>query len=718
MSTRTLERNGVRTSQNLLDALRHLRKDVLFFDRIAISEIGTVCNQLRAYKQDEDKQTVLEFDWLVEQGVLFDPLIDLDKEALPDTPVYRDYQRTLKGVTSLYEQIAFSTGDKGDAPHVQFTEIGPGLSLAESNLRIDAVLLGQRPGIEAIPIFPRFPTEMHSGEANTAFVMDISLKKVPIPSNDVDWAHVMALRAVPSVQESLRQLRRWIVSVAQGQLSPESIQTEATELLSDYRRVIDAECKAIELRTIRVLVATSGTFSEFVMTHRPPRKLGDVVVLGIRRLGLMESELKPPGGELAYIDDAETEPSLQSIEQAEQVALAAVTVRPGMPAPGQQLPDPRVRDKAPLQVLTPEQAEVLAADDPKPMDSKYLMEMYERITFLRPPVRDKLASRPTGADAVSPKESEIGDFQDVQERARRYLAMMPPEYQQKISLDKMVIAIREHMDSASEMFGSYPKSLKKWSIFVLPEYADVLSELTFAVFRLDELNALTVRLPSGAAAVIVNTSYASLLPAIVSAFIWIHEIGAAEPGIFSVSESEHSRFILKMAQSFGTSNYESLPELMEQAQLRTDGVEIASKAILATVLHECAHVLLGHLDRRRPGDHVQPGVCWYSLAQEHEADDFALNAVLQLDEPRRQTVLYWSLAFGILYAFQYLCLAYAKPQTEQKEHPNSAYRWLRMRPRIVKAMGGEGDVRRLEHVMQSLSTMQMFEMLKESRHGE
>jgi hypothetical protein len=348
-------------------------------------------------------------------------------------------------------------------------------------------------------------------------------------------------------------------------------------------------------------------------------------------------------------------------------------------------------------------AETLSETPISEEDATFLKRFYAQQRFLAgESVIDKV------------KIPSLSDAQII-EHQREFVSTVHPELVDAIDDAKAIANYREHESSSSEILGDYPRKIKKWVIFVLSDYSSILaSKVFFSAFRLDQFNAVTFKLPSGAAAVAINISFLGIAPFLYSAFLDIYEAGVSTKGIFKVSYDENSRAILQMAKLFALKRFDELPSVTKAVRLRSDAIDMSFRLSLLAALHECAHIVLGHLDISREIQRQlnEIGIdSWhYSQALEHQADLFAIQHILHLDEPVPQRWAF-ELAFActILFGFGHLVSEYS--ENSGSSHPEYTFRWTNVRAEFVSSMGSEVVVKRLEGIIEALTTMRQFERM-------
>jgi hypothetical protein len=359
------------------------------------------------------------------------------------------------------------------------------------------------------------------------------------------------------------------------------------------------------------------------------------------------------------------------------------------------------------------EAERLSETPMAPQDAAFLKRYYDQQIFcLGKSALIKSSALPPLSDA------------EILEQLRPMMSMVRTKYPDFPDIpDARVVAnYREHENASSGMLGDYSRKLKKWTLYVLSDYASILAKNVFlAALCLDQLNACTMKLPSGAVAIIVNDPLLGITPVLYSAFLEIYEAGTATEGAFTVDQSDSTRLILEMARIFASKDFGSLPSAENSVRLRLDACEMSLQMPLLAALHECAHVLLGHLsvanEVERRVNEIDADSWRFAQALELKADAFAVNQLLNLDDAQRLVAFgvgdarRWAfhVAFACTVFFGFGHLVSECSIALGVTHPHFAHRWASIRGQLVDAVGEEIVIKRLEGIIQSLAVMRQFE---------
>jgi hypothetical protein len=263
----------------------------------------------------------------------------------------------------------------------------------------------------------------------------------------------------------------------------------------------------------------------------------------------------------------------------------------------------------------------------------------------------------------------------------------------------MILCLKEHESASTELLGDNPKKLKKWCIFYVPQHASELANVTFASFRIDDIGACTMKMPSGSSANVINSSIQWLVPYLSSAFMEIYMATAKEPGVFRVAFSKHIEFILLLAKIYRTKSHSELGSLVHDPQAQRHLTGVPWHFAMLAALHECGHIVEAHASSRTLSDSV---IDYHQISRNHgqefSADAFAVNALVDLDSViDRRFVFEVAVAATILFGFNYL----VNPNYQGAHYPSSTQRWTAVRDIFHRKLGDELLLKRLEGMVEA-----------------
>jgi hypothetical protein len=654
------------------DMLRHfdkLRRNALLFDRVAVSELTTklAARGSQGAYDSLRPERLADLQSLVDQGVLFDPHTNFADDTLMDIPVHRDYLSARAAVQSELETLLeHLSADKANGRSLVVgdrMEVNAGLSAQECNIRLDAALMRRELAITALTLLPTYPGPISWRETAPTDIMRIAAAGLPMPADSVKWQTIQELRADNESKSKLRRLRAWITDVATKQQSLKQILEALKDLISDYHRYLNERHVTVRFCSIGTIVIVSPQFGEeFAKGERIKTNL-----MSIRhsRASLMESELGDVG---VWVTHYEPHNMSNPLSEADAERLSNTTVSFA--------------------------------------EQQYLRQYYELNIFLRQSAFDQFSKSGQAEPLGRSRIHHWADKAYESYSAERKCKLTIEENRQKFEQ-----AAAEHEDSSLELLGDYPRKLKKWALYCLSDYAEQLADVPFAAFRLDDLNACSILLPTGKPAVIVNTATLTSVPFIVSAFMGLYDRLFARDKQEEESHGSEVEFLFKMARATASRDYGEVIRL--QKDWARDGFksyqEIAHGWALFVTLHECAHIVLNHLSAAAVSNTQTRGMEPHGRSRqlEWEADELAIKFWLFIDpEPTLDHALHVAAACTCVFGFFQLVSNVSSERSDS--HPEATYRWTAIRPHLLSVAGAKPLVEKFEEMIQMLATLQQW----------
>jgi hypothetical protein len=318
-----------------------IKQEALMFDRIAVVDYSHIAPMLRESSCPAMYDYYDDLDWLLEQGIIFEPEeISPTKELKEDTE-YQEcmklFDKHLKEVNKLPELI--KNGIKGREEEVASAGYSFFL-LNYYSVRRMTILLRAIKHMDAYPIFalpcgcsPFEPTEASKNEA-----VEISLKALPVPDYATPWEQIIEYRSDPDSKLKFTRLRNWMSKTAKTNNKANEIEEEFETLINEYTQHIKTHKIKTRLDTLKtVVVAEIGLFTGGWLTGVGvlPGLVGMIATplysIRQRQIELTAEELKAPGKEVAYIVEA-TESFLKH-EDSEEGSSCQYCGGGGIPEP-------------------------------------------------------------------------------------------------------------------------------------------------------------------------------------------------------------------------------------------------------------------------------------------------------------------------------------------------------------------------------------------------
>jgi len=275
-----------------------LKREALVFDQIGIYDLNSI---------DQKSQWRDELDWLLEQGIVFNiepkrtNLIDqrsalevkhqnskhtvADKRvSVPTEEFNHKYQKLKRELKDLSEDLR--------SVRIAFQDI---------TCRTHCLLLRERKGFDAFPLFCNEKIRPRSRSLEKADVVRIVLNALPIPSDETSWEQIIEYRSDPNSLAQFFALRRWMTKTAKAELSATEIEEELEWLLYDYQRHLDLHRLEVNLGAIETILTVGAAFLENLVTINWSEAVKLLFTFKHRKIELLKAEMKSPGSEVAYV---------------------------------------------------------------------------------------------------------------------------------------------------------------------------------------------------------------------------------------------------------------------------------------------------------------------------------------------------------------------------------------------------------------------------------
>lgn len=274
-----------------------LKREALLFDHIACISI------------DRAIQNYPELEWLVEEGIVFEPKVvvgEIDNESGTVKPLLHHclnsekYARLVKAVFAESKVVPV-TGP--------FSRAGDFILGIPQDTRIVAAVLTDmhtidNAPIDAIPIFSSlvdFDAAFHPGNAQ---VIRVVLSQLPMPSELTSWEDILTFRQDEEAKGTLVALRRWMRKLAREDFSQDEIEAELEYLIHRYVEYL--QYHRIKFRTDVLQTALSLPFevAENILKIKWSNAVASLFKVRRHQLELIKAEMDAPGRDIAYVIEA------------------------------------------------------------------------------------------------------------------------------------------------------------------------------------------------------------------------------------------------------------------------------------------------------------------------------------------------------------------------------------------------------------------------------
>lgn len=308
-----------------------LKREALLFDMIAVPQATTFVADNRDKESIRDE--VRELEWLLEQGVVFEPEPLHDNSLLANKQFrecVRSYSSTFAEAYELFKEhlskvppdlspkeineklqslVIFQNGlltlTKEAADLIcQWEEMHEKAILNSDYLaRMVSIQLRELNAMDAHPIIDSdLSLELDVG-VNKTSVIEILLNSLPVPDDSVPWEQIFEYRDDPDTRGKFLALRRWMNKVVREQFSTQELQDEIEFLIHDYQSHLKFHRMKVNFEMWRTIVMAQAEFIPNLIKLKWGKIAESFFALKQRKFALMELEMNAPGGEVAYIVD-------------------------------------------------------------------------------------------------------------------------------------------------------------------------------------------------------------------------------------------------------------------------------------------------------------------------------------------------------------------------------------------------------------------------------
>ena len=295
----TLKRPGVISWGMLLGQPDALKEYLLLYDEIWVPWLNS------SYPTDEeidewdlDKEQLASISWLMTQGVIIEPPVDLSA---------RDKDRVVVGLLNMYEE-ASDVGQKVFKTAKQAAQSGAAASfnIDVALSRLTTYLLWRDRQEIVYPIV--FPFEKFAGIPG-AFreihvVLSAVVKHFPAAAPDVPLEDLVAFKRDPETRYRFSKFWHWVRKTAEGKGDVVHINEELDSLITEYLQHLHQLSKETTDQRVELSVANPVDLIEDVLKLRLGNLARRFLKFRSVKIAAHGAELKLPGSEIAYLTEA------------------------------------------------------------------------------------------------------------------------------------------------------------------------------------------------------------------------------------------------------------------------------------------------------------------------------------------------------------------------------------------------------------------------------
>jgi hypothetical protein len=290
-----------------------LKKEALIFSKIAVPSLDTCTGFIENWFGPYAGPMVDEVNWLIEQGILFEP----DRFLYPtkDDPRYEevtnefiDFRKKFKEAQRPIVETYKTARRKGIPVCYKKHEMDTFLDrLGEQNwilARMLAVRLRLDEQMDSQPCsdIHKLPEDKSAGKGE---VVQITLKAFPQPSPKTPWEQILEYRNDPDSQSKFLALRNWMNETARAELEPMEIEQKLEYLMDEYQKHMRLHRMKTNAGFLQTAVISTAELLEDLVKIRWGKIAKGLFSFRERRIALLEGELNSPGSEIAYIIKAQ-----------------------------------------------------------------------------------------------------------------------------------------------------------------------------------------------------------------------------------------------------------------------------------------------------------------------------------------------------------------------------------------------------------------------------
>lgn len=290
--------------------LNALKRQALMFDRIAMPFFAEISAEVRDGRS-RVPLVITEVEWLMDQGIAFEPELDFDREKLVANDEFR---RFVEASFSESERIEAELATDIDISRIRegvseetFGAIlnrvaNAGFAMFGYNARYISAAMRALGKADAYAVLSTNIPSMGSGAvARRDEVLQIALNALPVPDESTPWEQIIEYRSDKDSRHQFLDLRDWMSEMARSELTPAEAEQKLEYLISQYERHLKLHRMKTNTGTLETVVTTSAEILGDLASFKWGKVAETVFSLKRRKVALLEAELTAPGNEIAYI---------------------------------------------------------------------------------------------------------------------------------------------------------------------------------------------------------------------------------------------------------------------------------------------------------------------------------------------------------------------------------------------------------------------------------
>jgi hypothetical protein len=275
-----------------------LKQQALMFSRIALPAHTLCMTEIR--KKDKQLPDYLaEVEWLIEQGIAFEPDYVFRKPELMSDAEYRAYYERAEEQYARVDEL--TRGLRRNSKKYKEVFIGHGVLAAQCHTRLASIQLREVNGMDAHSVF-QLPFEpLGAFRESKGEVVKLTLHTLPEPDESTPWEQIMEYRSDADSQGKFLALRNWMTDVAKANLPPAEVEEKLEWLAYEYQKHLNLHRLKTKAGVLETIITTSAEVLGDLASFKWGKAAEALFSLKRGRVELLEGELTAPGNEVAYI---------------------------------------------------------------------------------------------------------------------------------------------------------------------------------------------------------------------------------------------------------------------------------------------------------------------------------------------------------------------------------------------------------------------------------
>lgn len=205
------------------------KQQALMFDKIAVANLRILLKNREIFR-DGIETYFRDIDWLIEREIVVEAEKLLKEKQLVPSLEAELYH----GLTHIQNELLTRMERRKRRTSKQRNKfINLAQAAGEDEARMLSLLIRQSCNLEAYPVSSKYPSVL-AEQAVKSEVVEIILKKLPVPNEQTSWEHLLEFRSDPDSHLKFLALREWASDIARMKLSPNEVEEKLETLIANY----------------------------------------------------------------------------------------------------------------------------------------------------------------------------------------------------------------------------------------------------------------------------------------------------------------------------------------------------------------------------------------------------------------------------------------------------------------------------------------------------